>query len=228
MKRSQINAILARAKEFIAECGFNMPPFAFWSPGDWAGKGHECDEIRKNMLGWDITDFGLRDFCKVGLAIFTLRNGNYGDPDDPKPYAEKLLIAQEGQVTPTHFHWKKMEDIINRAGGNLVMELNASTADEALDRETPVLVSTDGVVCTVEAGGRLVLQPGDSITLAQGMYHKFWAEAGSGPVLIGEVSAVNDDTADNRFVDEVGRFPQIEGDEPPLHYLCNEYPPAPG
>lgn len=57
-----------------------------------------------------------------------------------------------------------------------------------------------------------------------GLYHEFCAEGGT--VLIGEVSAVNDDTTDNRFTEEVGRFPEIEGDQPPLYYLCNEYPPA--
>jgi hypothetical protein len=68
------------------------------------------------------------------------------------------------------------------------------------------------------------LSPGESITLPPRLYHEFWAERAS--VLIGEVSAVNDDTTDNRFAEPVGRFPEIEEDEPILHYLCNEYPPA--
>ncbi len=33
---------------------------------------------------------------------------------------------------------------------------------------------------------------------------------------------VNDDNHDNRFYDPVGRFPQIEEDEPPIHLLCND------
>jgi hypothetical protein len=60
----------------------------------------------------------------------------------------------------------------------------------------------------------------------QRLYHKFWAERGKGKVLIGEVSAVNDDNKDNRFHKPIGRFPTIEEDEPPLHLLCSEYPPA--
>lgn len=71
---------------------------------------------------------------------------------------------------------------------------------------------------------RFALPPGQSICLVPGLYHEFWPEGGT--VLIGEVSAVNDDTTDNRFTEEVGRFPEIEEDEPPLYYLCNEYPPA--
>lgn len=49
-----------------------------------------------------------------------------------------------------------------------------------------------------------------------------------GTVLAGEVSRVNDDTNDNRFLEPLPRFPAIEEDEAPLHLLCTEYPPAQG
>jgi len=42
-------------------------------------------------------------------------------------------------------------------------------------------------------------------------------------VLVGEVSTVNDDTNDNFFYEEIGRFPQIEEDEAPLYLLSSEY-----
>lgn len=35
---------------------------------EWAEKGDEIREIRDNMLGWDITDFGQGDFEKTGLC----------------------------------------------------------------------------------------------------------------------------------------------------------------
>ncbi len=66
-----------------------------------------------------------------------------------------------------------------------------------------------------------------SISIMQGMYHDFEVEPGTGAVLIGEVSQCNDDNTDNRFEPPVGRFPEIEEDEPPDRLLCNEYPPAP-
>ena len=47
MKRSEINALMRRAEAFMAECGFHLPPFAFWSPDDWRRKGPECDGIRR-------------------------------------------------------------------------------------------------------------------------------------------------------------------------------------
>ena len=45
-------------------------------------------------------------------------------------------------------------------------------------------------------------------------------------MLLGEVSQCNDDNTDNRFYEQLGRFPAIEEDEPPYRLLCNEYPPA--
>ena len=226
MKRSEINAVIRRAEEFIASFRFALPPFARWTPEDWADRGRACDEIRDNMLGWDITDYGLDDFDRVGLVLVTLRNGNQNNPRYEKPYAEKLLISEEDQVCPMHFHWKKMEDIINRGGGVLCMQLYNAAPDGGLDRVNAVQVVCDGVALTVPAGTVLELAPGQSATLTHGMYHAFWAKEGTGRVLIGEVSQCNDDNTDNRFLEEMGRFPDIEEDEPPYRLLCNEYPAA--
>lgn len=223
MKRSEINEIMKNAEKFLNEMNFRLPPFAFWSPEEWAEKGGEYDEIRDNMLGWDITDFGSGDFKKIGLFMFTLRNGNFKDERYKKPYAEKILIVEEGQITPCHFHWSKMEDIINRGGGDLVVEVYNSTEDEQL-ADTDVEIFMDGRHFTVPAGSHVRVKPGESISIQQGMYHKFWAEGGT--ALIGEVSKVNDDRVDNRFYEPTGRFPEIEEDEAPLYLLGNEYPPA--
>ena len=131
MKRSKVNALMTSAKSFIRECGFHLPPFAFWSPEDWESKGTECDGIRRGGLGWDITDFGSGEFDRFGLLLFTIRNGI---PEEAmaggKSYAEKIMIVEEGQVTPCHFHWKKQEDIINRGGGDLAIRLWASNEAE--------------------------------------------------------------------------------------------------
>lgn len=224
MKRSAINAYIREAKELFKQAGFNLPPFAFWSPDDWAKKSPEADEIRDNALGWDITDFGLGDFETSGLLLFTLRNGNYNNPESyPKRYAEKLMIVKEQQVTPMHFHWNKREDIINRSGGNLVLELYKSTEDEQLSDEQ-FSISLDALRKNCHPSQRIVLTPGESICLEPYIYHTFYGEKGAGTVIVGEVSDVNDDTNDNRFLEEAGRFPQIEEDEKPIHLLCNEYP----
>ena len=101
-----------------------MPPFAKWGIDEWAQLQEDQREIVDNMLGWDITDFGSGDFEKYGLTIFTMRNGNFHQKElYPKPYAEKLLMVSSGQELPYHFHWSKMEDIINRGGGDLFVQM---------------------------------------------------------------------------------------------------------
>ena len=224
MKRSEINQKIRETEAFIKEHGFHLPPFCNWTPEDWKEKGEECREIVDNMLGWDITDYGLGDFDHIGLTLVTIRNGNQNNPKYTKPYAEKLLISEEDQICPMHFHWSKMEDIINRGGGILMMELYNSTENEELDTINDVIVVSDGVKLKIPAGTVLEMMPGQSVTLTPGLYHRFWAKKGCGKVLIGEVSKCNDDNNDNRFLEPIGRFPTIEEDEPAYRLLCNEYP----
>ena len=227
MKRSEINQIIRDTEALLTAHQIKLPPFFGWTPKEWAERGHECDEIRDNALGWDVTDFGAGDFAHIGLTALTIRNGNASKPEQyKKPYAEKILIAREGQVTPLHFHWYKMEDIINRGGGILMMQLYNATENEELDLVNPVEIVSDGVKLTVPAGGILELSPGQSVTYTQYLYHKFWGKPGFGDVIIGEVSMCNDDNTDNRFYDVPGRFPAVEEDEPAYRLLCNEYPKA--
>jgi hypothetical protein len=130
------------------------------------------------------------------------------------------MIVDVNQRTPMHFHWTKVEDIINRGGGKLVIKLFNSTSDERL-ADTDVTVSIDGLRHTLKAGDKVVLSPGESITLTSRLYHEFWGAESR--VLVGEVSLVNDDRTDNCFYEPVGRFPEIEEDEPPLHLLVPDY-----
>jgi len=220
MKRSEINHLIKEATVFFERMNFHLPPWACWRPGEWKGRYAECNEIVDNMLGWDLTDFGSGEFHKRGLILFTLRNGNM--KKDKKSYAEKAMIVEELQETPTHFHWSKMEDIINRGGGNLVIELFSSDSKENITGD-PLRIKTDGILRTVASGGKVVLTPGESICLEQGVYHRFYGEPGKGRVLVGEVSAVNDDTSDNRFLEVVGRFSEVDEDEKPLHLLVSDY-----
>lgn len=219
MKRSEINAYIRHADDFIRAHGFHLPPWAHWTPAEWRAKGPEVREIVERKLGWDVTDFGSRHFAQTGLLLFTIRNGSVKDPQS-KPYAEKIMLVGVDQVTPMHFHWHKTEDIINRGGGDLVVQLFNSTPDEGL-ADTAVTISTDGVQRTVKAGDTVVLKPGESITLPAYCYHKFWGA--NSTVLVGEVSAVNDDDTDNRFLETLPRFAEIDEDEPPYRLLCNEY-----
>jgi len=227
MKRSEINRALRELEAMADECRFSLPPFCSYTPREWQDKGREYDEIRDNMLGWDITDYGLGEFDRVGFSLITLRNGNLASKKKyPKSYAEKLLYLKEGQYSPNHFHWKKMEDIINRGGGNLLIRVFSSLPDEEIDKVSSVTLHLDGVERVVPAGTQIKLMPGMSISIQPFLYHDFEVEPGTGAVLIGEVSECNDDNTDNRFNPPVGRFPKIEEDELPYRLLCNEYPIA--
>ena len=219
MKRSEINSLITEAAEFFGSMGFRLPPFAFYSITDWRKAGNEAGEVFDVGLGWDVTDFGLGRFSETGLLLFTIRNGRSGSAYS-KPYAEKIMKVGVGQVTPLHFHPSKTEDIINRGGGTLVFSFFRADDSGGLSAN-PVEIVTDGLRRTVKAGAKIAFSPGESVTLTPGLYHSFHAEGA--PVMAGEVSSVNDDMNDNRFYEPVGRFPEIEEDEPPRFLLCNEY-----
>lgn len=225
MKRSEINRALRDMEKMIDRCSFKLPPFCYFTPEEWNEKGHEYDEVRDNMLGWDITDFGMGDFDKVGFSLITLRNGNVSMDKYTKPYAEKLLYMKEGQSAAMHFHWNKMEDIINRGGNNIIFTFYNADPETGEFLDTDVLICQDGRQYTMPAGSKVTLHPGESMTLYPYLYHEFIIPEG-GPSLIGEVSMTNDDNTDNRFKNPLGRYPTIEEDEAPYRLLCTEYPAA--
>ena len=209
-----------------AKYSFALPPFLSFTPEEWREKGHAYDEIRDNMLGWDVTDYGMGDWEKLGMSLITLRNGNVKDSRYKKTYCEKLCRVVEGQVSPMHFHWSKMEDLINRGGGNLLVRVyNADRETYALS-DSDVEVRSDGRCYVVPAGSVVRLTPGESMSMYPYFYHEMTVEPGTGEVLLGEVSKCNDDNADNYFLKKFGRFSTIEEDVPAYRLLCNEYPPA--
>ena len=227
MKRSEINAVIRRFEALLAEYRFALPPYLSFTPEEWNDKGHEYDEIRDNMLGWDVTDYGMGNFGELGLTLITLRNGNVKNPKYIKTYAEKIMMLEEGQLSPMHFHWNKMEDIINRGGNDVVFHLYNADRETGGLANTDVQIFRDGRCYTVPAGSEVVLHPGESLTLNPYCYHDFIVpKNGTGPALIGEVSMCNDDNTDNRFLEPLGRFPAVDEDEPAYRLLCNEYPAA--
>jgi len=221
VRRSIINEIIRRADGFLRSHAVVLPPFAYWS-GEMI-RGEAGALIRERRLGWDITDYGQNRFGELGLFLFTLRNGPKEDMAAGKGelYAEKVMISCRDQVAPTHRHVVKTEDLINIGGGDLVIELNASAPDGSIDRETPVRVLSDAVRVDLDAGGRLRLKPGQSVTIRPGTWHAFWAERND--CLIREISTVNDDLTDNVFAQDLGRFSEVEEDEEPLRLLVSDY-----
>ncbi len=220
MKRSVANNNIEWAMELCKKLNFNLPSFAYWTPEDWEAKKDSTKRMREVGLGWDVTDYASEDFDKIGAVLFTLRNGSMSDPN--RPYCEKIIAMKDGQLLPRHFHYEKTEDIINRCGGTLCVEVwNSKSKEEgyAVDEESDVTLYCDGQPVTVKAGGVVKVTTGNSITLEPYVYHRFFAEGGD--LIVGEVSKVNDDAADNHFSEEMHLT--LEEDEPVRHVLCGGY-----
>ena len=223
MKRSRINDIMMQADDIIRSYGFTLPPFAYWSPEEFKSKSDQAQHVIDARCGWDITDFGAGRFDDMGLFLFTLRNGRLADLQrgGGMCYAEKLLISRQDQLSPMHTHVIKAEDIINRGGATMVVELFGSDDDGNFAEDRGGSVWCDGIRRDFAPGEKLKFAPGESVTLQPGDWHAFWGEGGD--VLIGEVSTVNDDETDNIFREPIGRFAAIEEDEAPRHLLVSDY-----
>ncbi|MBP3919872.1 MAG: D-lyxose/D-mannose family sugar isomerase [Clostridia bacterium] len=223
MKRSEINAAITRAMAALQKENITLPAFASYTAEDWKKLGARCENAVSVMLGWDVTDFNSGDFLHKGCTLFTVRNGSKSGIGTP--YAEKYLIFSDTppQEIPLHFHFEKTEDIINRAGGVMCIELYNSTADGEIDYKNDVTFYTDGIKNVLPAGSVIEITTGNSITLTPGLYHRIFVKEGTGILIAGEVSSINDDTCDNRFATPTKRFCGIEEDEPIQYFLANEY-----
>src|SRR5882672_7327810 len=154
------------------------------------------------------------------------------------------FFAKQGFYLPPFAHWSpedwkkkgpEVAEIVDRrlgwditdfgrndfctCGITLFTICNAAP-DETL-ADTPVTLSLDGVSRTVDAGTGLRLQPGESASMPPYCYHQITGRHDR--VMVGEVSLVNDDDRDNRFLEKVGRFADIEEDEPPVFLLRQDY-----
>lgn len=223
MKRSRINELLAEGQEMICSYGFTLPRFADWTPQEFRQNAQFAEQVITARLGWDITDYGAGRYDDMGLFLFTLRNGRLADlqKGGGMCYAEKLLISKQDQLSPMHTHVIKAEDIINRGGATLAIELYGSDDRGNFDDTAGGMVMCDGVPHVFSAGDVLKLNPGESVTLMPGDWHAFWGDGGD--VLIGEVSTVNDDETDNVFREPIGRFADIIEDTDPDHLLVSDY-----
>lgn len=182
MKRSEINNVIREATAAFKKHGWALPP----NPK------------------WDITDFGLGNFSKCGLVLINLT--------EQREYCEKLMFVKHNQVTPTHYHASKKEDIICR-WGELAIDFPRSKKKH--------LLQVNGEVRRISTHRPLILKAGERITLTQKVPHSFWAKTKY--AVVGEVSTSNDDLHDNYFADkDIGRFSRIEEDERPIVKLVSD------
>lgn len=171
MKRSFINKIVNEAIEFSKAQNLTLPKFAYITAEDWKKQDQASwAEVFDLELGWDVTDYGSDDFYKTGTCLFTLRNGSVSDSRYTKPYAEKMMLIEDGQVLPYHFHSYKMEDILNRGGGTLCIKCYWATEDNQLDEKRKVEISFDSQKVCFEPGEVIRIPVGSGVTLPPRLY----------------------------------------------------------
>ncbi len=159
---------------------------------------------------WDVTDFGLGDWQRFGLVLVNLA-------EEPE-YCEKLMYARRGMATPAHCHRRKKEDIICRAG---LLAIQLWAGDPREGRDVRFQVAVDQEPREIASGEVIHLAAGSRVTLVPGIYHEF--QPASEQCIIGEVSTANDDLHDNFFVNaDIGRYPHIEENEPPVVRLLSD------
>lgn len=216
MKRSQINSIIEKSIQYLNEQNFYLPEWAYWTFEVWQKHASQCKNIFNANLGWDVFS-GADDFYKIGAVLFTIRNGV---SVTQRPYCEKIIILEEGQELPHHYHKDKTEDIICRSEGALGFQISMANSHNTLKEES-VVIEVDGIEKTLGFKEEFVLGKGQSLTLYPLMYHKFYAKKNK--ILVGEVSKINDDNTDNFFLEDIKRFPAVEEDEDILYPLVNDY-----
>ena len=189
MKRSEINKAVSDAQGFFKKNGWTLPP----NPR------------------WDVTDFGLGEFLTCGLVLVNLA--------EEEEYCEKVMYALKNQVTPSHTHKQKKEDIICRTG-ILTVQL---WADDPFEKQSKsrFQVKINGTNCLITSGDKLTLQAGNRVTIEPGVWHEFYPS--SDECIIGEVSTANDDLNDNFFSNkEIGRYTEIVEDDTRIVKLLSE------
>lgn len=222
MKRSFIDARIDTMLAFCERYGVRLPPFALWREEDYRADGAAAARILEGGLGWNIVEFQPGQFAQAGLSVFTLRMGDWRHLSHGRGrlYAEKVLLAEDGQRTPHHYHIVKTEDVVNRGGAKFVVELvKVDRAGVALKERFRVL--KDVKTLDLGPGERVTLAPGESLTLEPFVAHAFWAEGGV--TLAGEVSLANDDRTDNYFLPPLSPPGPIEEDAPRRYITVRDH-----
>jgi D-lyxose ketol-isomerase len=222
MRRSLIDSRIDAMLELCARHSYALPPFARWSPEKFRAEPDAAARIAQDGLGWNVAEFAPGAWREAGLTICTTRMGDWRAPSGGggRLYAEKAMMAEDGQRTPHHYHDVKTEDILNRAGARFIVELfKVDRNGRRLDERFRVL--KDVTMIELAPGGRVTLEPGESVVLEPFVAHAFWAEGGA--VLAGEVSLVNDDATDNYFLPPLPPSPPIEEDAPMRHVTVRDY-----
>jgi D-lyxose ketol-isomerase len=223
MKRSFMDARIEAMLTMCERCGARLPPFALWREEDYRADPAAAARIFEGGLGWSVVEFQPDQFAELGLTLFTLRMADWRQLSHGRGrlYAEKALLVEAGQRTPHHYHIVKSEDIINRGGAKLVVELfKVDRGGAPLKEKLRVLKDVKSL--ELSPGAHVTLEPGESLTLEPFVAHAFWAEGGA--TLGGEVSLANDDRTDNYFLSALPPPAPVDEDAPRRYVTVRDLP----
>ena len=208
MLRSKVNSHIKLSLNYLLKKNYNLPIWASWNFSKWKRNTKLAKKISTYQLSWDITDFGSDNFDKIGLTLFTLRNGTLSEKNNIQ-YAEKLMVLKPNQAIPYHYHKRKIEDIINRYGGELELGLYHTNNDKKI-----INYEIDSKTKHIKPFKKIKISEGQSIRLFPFCCHYFKSPLKNKKLLIiGEVSSVNNDNNDNFFPSNAPRFNKIVEDE---------------
>ncbi len=210
MKRSEIDTAIERAISNAKNLGVALPAWSDWHPQQFE---KNADGIRHQKLGWKVVDFGMKDFENCGLVILALcsslvdetgepltKVAHLGEYDYPvTSFSRKYLFVQAGQTEPHHFHRQKArKEVSVIAGAPVRFELAWAENDTTLSNQD-VNVAVDGIWHQLPAGGSLMVNPGETITLPGNLSHIISVAEGGPDTIMMETSTANNDRRDNIF-----------------------------
>jgi D-lyxose ketol-isomerase len=234
MKRSQINAAIARAIASAKQHSVALPKWAHWNPAQF---GEDADGLRHQMLGWKVVDFGVGDFEHCGLVLLVVcspildadgepltRLQKFGDYEYPVTgFSRKFLFVQAGQTEPHHFHRQKTrKEVTVVAGASVQFELAWGESDTKLS-DQDVDVQVDGIWHHVPAGGSITVNAGETITLPGNLSHIISVAVGGDDAIMLETSTANNDRNDNIFPFMTPTSQPIVEDEAARYQLLDEH-----
>lgn len=210
MKRSEIDSAIERAINSAKKFGVALPVWIEWHPHQFE---KNADGIKHQKLGWKVVDFGVGDFEHCGLVILVIcsplvdehgepltKPSNIGNHEYPlTSFSRKYLFVQAGQTEPHHFHRQKArKEVSVLAGAPVRFELAWAENDTTLsDRNVDVAV--DGIWHHIPAGGSVMVNPGETITLPGNLSHIISVAEGGPDTIMMETSTANNDRSDNIF-----------------------------
>lgn len=239
MKRSEINAAIERAINNAKQLGVALPKWASWTPDQF---GPNADGMRHQALGWVVVDFGKGDFANCGLVVLSLCAplvDASGEPfNSPQTvsgrqypatgFARKLLFVQAGQTEPHHFHRQKSRKEVHvMAGSPVTFELAWAENDTTLsDRDVDVMV--DGFWHHMPAGGKITVNPGETITLPGELSHIISVPTGGADTIMVETCTANNNNTDNIFPFMTPTSNPVQEDAEVRYQLLTEHKAAVG